>query len=332
MLITLIRVFFVIFAIFIGHDIGPYFYGDLFGGRPPSWVGVPVGFSLAITLIAAEQAFRKHFSRSLVAFILGISGGLLLAGLTLWALRIIISEQLYDALSAPIALISVYLVLNIVVHHIDRFRIIIPFVEFQAERSEHGRLLLDSTALRDGRLVPLIQAGLLGQRLIVHRSVILACEQLSASDQKAQQVQGQRALDALNELRALQQCDIEINETEIPNATTERDTLVRLARLENTRLLCNDRDLTNMAQAENIHTVFLNDLASAFVPTIAPGEHMSITIENAGDNPGQGISHLDDGSMVIVTDAAERIGERIDCTIIRLHHSSNGRMIFCEPK
>lgn len=332
MLILLLRVVFVLLCMIIGNSAGRYFYRPLFDQGIPDWVGLAIGFSVGITLIAAEIGFRRRFTRSLVAFLVGLAGGLILSGLTLNVLRLAIqNQQLVDNLDAPLVLVITYLVLITVLRHVDRFRLVLPYVEFRAERFEDGALVLDGSALRDSRIQTLIASGIIGQRLIIRQHLIRALEAQSLSNEPVDRVQGKRALDNLAALRAMgDRVSVTIDHTEIPGAKTLSEELLGLARLENARIVSNNAELVARARAETIGAVSLNELTTALAPTIKVGETLLVTLEKVGDNKHQGVGHLDDGSMVIVSQAAAHIGETVRACIVRLHQSGNGRMVFCQ--
>lgn len=333
MLILLVRVVFVTLATLIGLTSGSIIYRSALDDSLPGWFGGAMGFGIAITLVACEHAFRRRFTRSLVAFILGLGAGLTLSWILLSVLRLVIQdENVINNLDLPLALVTTYLVLVLVLRNADRFRMVVPFVEFRAERADSGAVVLDLGALGDGRTAALVHAGLLPRRLLVHRQVLLACETAVTASDAVVAARGRRALDGLNDLRALPNTQVEIDDTEIPNAATLTDVLVHLTRLEHGRLLAVDKDVLARGTAEGVTVIDLAALAGALSPTLRPGDQISVMIEKQGEAKHQGVGHLDDGSLVVVGNAADAIGSRIDCTIIRLHATSNGRMVFADRK
>ena len=333
MLILLVRIIFVTLATLIGLTSGQHFWPTNPSGTDslPPWFGGAIGFGVAVTLIAAENAFRRHFTRSLVAFLIGLGAGLALSYLLLSVLKLVIQdENTYNNIDLPLALITTYLVLVIVLRNTDHFRVVVPFVEFRAERAGAGAAVLDAVVLGDGRLTALVRAGMLPRRLLVHRKTLAACEALAMSQDQPSAIRGRRALEGLTELRNLPNTVVEIDESEIPGATTLSDVLVHLVRLEGGRLVAGDRELLSLALAEGLAVIDLNALAAALSPVVRQGEMISVLIEKAGEGKGQGIGHLDDGSLVVVTDADGLAGQRVRCTVMRLHATANGRMVFCD--
>jgi uncharacterized protein YacL len=331
MLVLLVRFLFVLFATSVGYSNGQFFFAGLFDGSMPPWFGASLGFGVAVTLIAAEQAFRRRFTRSLVAFIIGLAAGLLLSGLLIEVLHLILQNQEFAKnLDVPVTLVATYLVLLTVLRNVDRWRIILPFVELHSENLEGGVLVVDIGMLGDTRLPGLLKTGFFTQRLLVHRAILSHWESEAASDDTYRQRLGRRALDGLTEIRALGLPPVEIDESEIPNSKDLTDTLIRLCRLEGARLLTSERDQARRAQAEGVQAVDINALAMVLAPQLKPGQQIEVLIAKPGEGRGQGIGFLDDGSMVVVGGAAESVGQTITCTIARLHTTGNGRMVFAD--
>jgi uncharacterized protein YacL len=330
-LITLVRIAFVLLAAIIGFSSGKYFYRPLFGDGLPPWFGAAIGFSVAITLIAAEQAFRRRFTRSLVAFLVGLGAGLAMSALLLAVLRQVLQDDdLYRNLDLPLALTATYLVLITVLRNADRLRVIVPFAEFRNERSDGGALVLDHLAPADGRLPALLAAGFTAPRVLVHRRILEYWQGQVASEDTVARARAQRALDGIQALRRPGLPPVEIDDTEIPNASELSELVLRLARLENGRVVAVDRDLARRCAAEGVPMVDLGALARAMSPDVAPGSVLTLLIERAGEVKGQGVGFLDDGSMVVVSGAGEAIGQSVRCTVRRLHSTANGRMVFAE--
>lgn len=328
MLIILVRIVFVILAVLIGMTSGRYFYAGL---EVPTWFGGAIGFAVAVTLLAAEQAFRRRFNRSLVAFLVGLGGGLLLSYLLLSVVDLVIQDpELRVNIDIPLALVTTYLVLVTVLRNADRFRVVVPFVEFRSEALVEGSAVLDATALTDGRLLGLVEGGVLDQRLLVHRSVVAHCEALAAQEDPAQRARGSRALETLAALRQRLGERLAIDDTEIPQAQDVPAAVLGLVHLEGGRLVTADRGLADRARAERLRVLDLQAVAATLAPLVRPGQGLDVTIEKPGEGADQGIGYLDDGSMVVVTGGRDRVGRTVRCTVLRLHQTANGRMVFAE--
>jgi uncharacterized protein YacL len=332
MLILLLRLIFVLLATGAGHNSGMYFYRTVFDGAMPTWFGGVIGFSIAVTLIAAEQGFRRRFSRSLVAFLGGLGIGLLLSLLLVAVLHLVIQDRdLSNNLDAPLTLITTYLVLVTVLSNVDRWRVVLPFVELRSERQEGGMLVLDGAILGDGRLPGLLRSGFPAHRVLIHRSALARWEADLSSAEEAKAKRAQRALEVLAELRAQAMPMVEVDESEIPNSADPADLTLRLARLENARLFTADREMVRRAAAEGVPVVDIHSLTQLLSPTVRVGETLTVTILRAGEAKGQGVGQLDDGSLVIVNNANDKIGQSIPVVVLRTHATSSGRMVFADP-
>lgn len=331
MLIHFLRVVFVALAVIIGMTDGRRFYDAVYPAAP-SWFGGIMGFAVAITLIAAEQAFRSRFTRSLVAFLIGLAGGLTLSWLVLSVLRLALqgSEGWYSNLDVPIVLVLTYLVMVTVIRNADRLRVVVPFVEFRAERRGGGPLVLAVDLLGDGRLLGLLKSGFIADRVVIHQRIVAHWEALTRSEDPAHAARARRAIESLVELRSLPGLIVEIDSTEIPSTADLPELAIRLARLETGWVASADRDTVHRCSAQGVPVVDLAALAAALSPTVRPGEQLDLLIVKPGEARGQGAGFLDDGSLVVVAGAAERIGQSVRCTVLRMHTTANGRMVFAE--
>jgi uncharacterized protein YacL len=221
-------------------------------------------------------------------------------------------------------------VIMTVLAHVDRWRVVIPFVEFRAEQIHGGPLVVDATALGDARLLGMVKAGLIPERLLIHGSVLEGLEAEARAEDPAVQARARRSLDVAAELRAQLGISAEIDRTEVPNASGREDTLIRLCRLEGARLVSGDRALLTRARAEGVGCLDLHALAAVFAPVVRPGEALAVLIERVGDGRGQGVGFLSDGSMVVVANAQDRVGQMVQAVVLRTHPTANGRMVFAD--
>ena len=74
-----------------------------------------------------------------------------------------------------IGLTCCYLCISFVLQTRDDFRFIIPYVEFKRETKGQHPILLDTSALVDGRVYDVAATGVLQHRLIVPRFVLANC-------------------------------------------------------------------------------------------------------------------------------------------------------------
>ena len=85
-----------------------------------------------------------------------------------------------------------------------------------------------------------------------------------------------------------------------------------LAKALSGRVVTNDFNLNKIAQLQGVDVINLNELANALKTVALPGEIMPVRIVKPGDQIGQGVGYLDDGTMVVVEQgrSADRPGGR----------------------
>ena len=106
--------------------------------------------------------------------------------------------------------------------------------------------------------------------------------------------------------------------------------LLRLAKENRGAVLTLDYNLIKVAEAEKIPTLNINDLALAVRSEFLPGEKIKLKILEKGSNRGQGLGYLDDGTMVVVDRAADKIGKELTVEFVKFHETSSGKMIFAK--
>jgi uncharacterized protein YacL len=89
-----------------------------------------------------------------------------------------------------------------------------------------------------------------------------------------------------------------------------------------------DFNLNKLAQLRGVQVINLNDLANALRPVALPGDRMTVHVLKSGEEPGQGVGYLEDGTMVVIEQGREHIGGDVEVLVTKLHQSSAGRMIF----
>jgi uncharacterized protein YacL len=107
--------------------------------------------------------------------------------------------------------------------------------------------------------------------------------------------------------------------------------LIRMAKAIKGRVVTNDFNLNKIAQLQDVEVVNINDLAQALRPVVLPGEDMEVKIIRPGEEAGQGVGYLEDGTMVVVEQGRDLIGQKIPVTVNNVYQTSAGRMIFGKP-
>lgn len=226
---------------------------------------------------------------------------------------------------------SVYVCVSFVLQTRDDFRFIIPYVEFAKDARGDRPLLLDTSVIIDGRIAGIAETGILESEIIVPRFILAELQTIADSDDKLRRNRGRRGLDVLKGLQDCQTIRIRIDEARIPaveSATDVDSKLVAMADHLNGRVVTNDFNLNKVAQLKGVDVINVNDLANALKPVALPGETMRVKIIKAGEQPGQGVGYLDDGTMIVVEQGRDHIGRETAISVTSVMQTSAGRMIF----
>ena len=124
--------------------------------------------------------------------------------------------------------------------------------------------------------------------------------------------------------------DLQIDDTELPEYKGQPVDLklVALTKHLSGKLVTNDFNLNKVAKLQRVVVINLNDLANSLKPVFLPGERIEVDIIKSGEEVGQGIAYLDDGTMMVVDQGRSHIGERVSVTVTSVLQTSAGRMVF----
>jgi len=226
---------------------------------------------------------------------------------------------------------AVFLCVTFVLQTKDDFRFIIPYVEFAKQTKGVRPLLLDSSAIIDGRVADVSETGVLESELIVPRFVLAEVQAIADSDDKLKRNRGRRGLDVLNRLKSSEKVDIRILEphlTAIDRIEQVDEKLVALAKHLDGRVMTNDYNLNKIARLRGVEVININDLANALKVTVLPGEKLKLKVIKPGEEPGQGVGYLPDGTMVVVEGGKDHIGQDVTISVTSALQTSAGRMVF----
>ncbi|MCC6680289.1 MAG: TRAM domain-containing protein [Phycisphaeraceae bacterium] len=235
--------------------------------------------------------------------------------------------NLLEGVKVVVGLITCYIGISLVLQTKDDFRFILPYIEFAKEVRGQKHTVVDTSVIIDGRIVDLLQTHIIQGMLIVPRFVLDELQAIADSSDKLKRARGRRGLEVLQKLQDVRLIEVHIDDSEVEGASVDLK-LISLCELRQGRLMTNDYNLNKIASLRGIEVVNLNDLCKALRPVVLPGEMMNVRIVKAGEGPTQGVGYLDDGTMVVVEHARDRIGQELDATVTSTLQTSAGRMIF----
>ena len=189
------------------------------------------------------------------------------------------------------------------------------------------KIYVDTSALMDGRILNIAKTGFISDNLIITKSVLRELQLLADGKDSLKRSRARAGLDIVNELERIVHFDVEILD-DGENRVKVDEQLLKLAKENHGAILTLDFNLIKVAIAENIETLNINDLALAIRNEFLPGEKIELQVLEKGSGKGQGIAHLPDGTMVVIDNAANKIGETIVAEFVKFHETSAGKMIF----
>lgn len=193
-----------------------------------------------------------------------------------------------------------------------------------------GSLLLDTSALMDGRIVDVAKSGLITAEIIIPKSVVEEMQLLADKANSHKRARARLGLDNVKKLQKISYISVSVvNDGELGPGGVDRR-LLDLAKKYDASIATTDFNLNKVAKVQDIIVVNVNELSQLLRAQVLPGEKIEIKIVQAGQGKGQGVGYLDDGTMVVVDSAAKNIGKKIKVEIERSLQTEAGRMIFAK--
>lgn len=301
----------------------------------PSWLPWLIFFSV-IVVAAAVILVDMFMPRKRIDTISAVYFGTIVGMVLTYALSIAVGPLLdlvvdyRDTIRIGMGIMLVYTCISLLLQTKDDFRFIIPYVEFTKDVKGLKPYILDTSVVIDGRVADLVETDILDNTLIMPRFVLSELQRIADSSDKLRRSRGRRGLDILNRLRTDKKIDLKIFDRDLPELTGHPVDmkLVLLAKHLEGKIVTGDYNLNKIARLHNVPVINLNDVANALKPVYLPGEAFSVRIMKPGEAQGQGVGYLDDGTMIVVEDGRDHIGETVKISVTSVLQTSAGRMIF----
>jgi uncharacterized protein YacL len=295
-----------------------------------------IAFTLGgIAIVLGDILIKNKQITTISAIYFGLLLGFLLGNLLWSALRPILDfylgPGLLDLVSLFITIVACYISVSVLVQTKDDFRFIIPYVEFSKQIKGARPLVLDTSVIIDGRIADICDTGIIDSKLMVPRFVLQELQGIADSSDKIKRNRGRRGLDVLKKMQTNQKVELLMHEGNLPELRDVHkvdERLVVFAKAVGGRVVTNDFNLNKIAQLQGVDVINLNELANALKLVALPGENLAVRIVKQGDQMGQGVGYLDDGTMVVVEQGRSMIGQDVIITVTSVLQTPAGRMIF----
>lgn len=208
---------------------------------------------------------------------------------------------------------------------------VLPWNKNQGPRQRSGIKILDTNVIIDGRIYDVVRTGFIDGQLYVPGFVLDELQYIADSHDSLRRQRGRRGLEVLKHMQADFELDVRTHDRLAPEAGDGVDArLVRLAKFLGADLVTNDHNLRRVAELQEVRVLSLNDLALALRSNVLPQETLELAIIREGNQMGQGIGYLEDGTMVVVENGRPHIGDTVEVVVTQVHQTERGKMIFGE--
>jgi len=208
---------------------------------------------------------------------------------------------------------------------------VLPWNRVRGKSRRSGIKILDTNVIIDGRIYDVAKTGFLEGQLYVPRFVLEELQYIADSHDSLRRQRGRRGLEVLKHMQAEFNLDVGTHDKLAPDPNEEVDArLVRLAKSLGADIVTNDFNLNRVAALQDLKVLSLNDLSLALRTNVLPQETMSLKIIREGNQLGQGVGYLEDGTMVVVEHGQPRIGETVEVIVTQVIQTERGKMIFAD--
>jgi len=266
---------------------------------------------------------------SLLGGSLGLLLGVIVGGICTYPISLL--QVPFSYLTIVVFIIAAYIGLKLGSRRggeIMGFLPLIPKTSVEDSPGPAGYKVLDTSAIIDGRIYDVCLSNFIDGPLIVPTFVIEELQHIADSSDSMRRNKGRRGLELLSKMQKHSGIKIDIIEANIPEEKEVDAKLVRLCKQLKASIVTNDYNLNKVSELQGIKVLNINELANAVKVIVYPGEHMQVNIIKEGKENGQGVGYLEDGTMVVVENAQDEIGNEVEVTVTSVFQTAAGRMIF----
>ncbi len=237
-------------------------------------------------------------------------------------------RPLMGTINVMVGLCLCYLGVTTVLQTQDEFRIVIPYVEFAKQIRGVRPIVLDTSALIDGRIADVAATGIIQAPLVVPRFVLAELQLMADAGDKFKRAKGRRGLDIVARLQRQGTIDVKIDDTRVQALSVDQMLVELSQKLGGGRLMTTDLALTRVAQIHGVMVLNLHEIANTLKPTLISGQQLLLRLVKPGEQAGQAVGYLEDGTMVVAEAAAHKIGQEALLLVTGSMQTTAGRLVF----
>ncbi len=325
MFLGVLRILFIILMVIFGRNVGVEF--DRAG------LGMVIGAVLGFVLVFVEVVMKEASLRGLTSAIFGAILGLITAKIAHDVMVGIGVEKTVVELVTPVfTFVLIYIGVVFSLKKRDEFALVIPYIKFTRTDRDDRPILLDTSAVLDGRVFDVVRTGFLSGLLIVPAFVVEEMQTLADSADPNKRQKGRLGLELLNTVKKDKNLVLEIYEEDLPEDRGVDAKLVHLAKILGARVVTMDYNLAKVAEIEGIKVLNLNELISALQPKVYPGQSFQVRLVRDGKEANQAVGYTPEGTMVVVENARSMIGKTVWVEVYNTIQTPSGKIIFTRLK
>jgi uncharacterized protein YacL len=325
MTVSFIRCFFVVISGALGYFVGIE--------KECALLGAQIGLLSSLLLILIESRMKSVSVRGLSSMVFGLLLGIFMAKIISDILQLLhLGTFTHSVIKLTLTIVFSYLGAITALRGKDEFNIIVPYVRFKRQDVKEGVILLDTSAIIDGRVVDVCKAHFLAGRLVVPNFVLREMQQLSDSADDMKRQRGRRGTEILHAMQEDPKIDLHIHEDDSLEEQGVDEKLIRLAKIMDGRICTVDYNLGRVAMLQDVQVLNLHELVMAVKPVVFTGEELQVHLVKEGKEPDQAVAFLDDGTMVVVKNAKPYVGQTVIVQITSVLQTQAGKMIFAKMK
>lgn len=300
------------------------------------WIPVLIALGLAFVFLAIDVITPRKKISLISGVVFGLMAGLMAAWVFSTVMDLVVQtwdlqESTFGAFTTAIKVLMgvslSYLGITMVLQTQDEFRLVIPYVEFAKEMRGPLPMVLDTSALIDARIADIAASGLIQQSIVIPEFVLEELQVLADARDRMKRNKGRRGLDIAHKLQRMSGVDVVLDNTPTQKKGVDL-ALVELCGRMPAMLVSLDMALVRIATIQKIRVLNVNDLANALKPVVIPGKMITVELIKPGEQHGQAVGYLEDGTMVVAEDGYPHIGHIKELVITSSMQTAAGRLLF----
>ena len=298
-------------------------------------LGILIGTGAAVLIIIMEILIEKVALDTMISAGIGIAIGLIVAKLVDYSVMQIGDDKIiagYNSYSLIVKVVCAYICMVISIKKKDQLDLLDKNIFPTGSRGKNPMKIFDTSVLIDGRVADIAETDFLEGTVLIPEFVLKELREIADSADTAKRARGRRGLDVVKKLKDNKKVLLKILNKDFEKIKEVDGKLVKLAEELGAKIVTSDYNLNKVASVQGISVLNVNELSNAVKPPVLPGEELKVFIIKEGKEKNQGIAYLEDGTMVVVEDSKNFIGQKVDVVVNSILQTSAGRMIFAKKE